>query len=544
MDPLVALSTVARLKPSQVSNRLSRRFRRVPTNWPEAGAYGLTERAAVLPAPASISHVRGEGFRFLGVSLEFEGPDRWSPPVVPRLWAYQLHYFRWLWELPAERAFALVRDWVVAHPPGSAPGWEPYPLSIRVREWLEWLLAHPDAPAEDRRALVASVAHQVRALEVKVERHLAGNHLLENAITLCWAGLSLEGPSSERWLRTGMELLEKEIGVQVLEDGTHDERSPMYQGLLVEALLRLARVAAARSLPEAHRVGRLSEAAGSRMMASLRDLVHPDREIALLNDSALGEAPGLAGLSSLVSPGLEGAAAPGGAWDLASAGYAGFRAPGHYLVLDAGPIGPDHQPGHGHADTLSFELSHRGRRLITDTGVHTYELGPVRAWDRGTAAHNTLQIDGRDQSELWAAFRCGRRARVTKRRVEPREGSVLLAGEYRGPGPGLRSVGHRRAMTAGPSGLEVVDVARAAGDHEAVLRLHLAPENSARACQGGWEMLRDGVAVGLLSGQGCEWRETRSPYHPSFGVEVERVCLEAPLRFRDEVSVSWALRLL
>jgi hypothetical protein len=543
VGPLVALSTVAHLKPSQVSNRVWRRFRPVPRDWPEAAGYRLVARGAVPAAPGASTRVQGDTFKFLGQRHRLETADRWSPSALPRLWAYQLHYFRWLGEAPVERGLEFLRDWVSAQTPGASPGWEPFPLSIRIREWLEWLLAHPDVPADNRRQLVASLAHQTRALEIQLEYHLAGNHLLENAITLCWAGLTLEGPSSARWLRAGLDLLEAELAVQVLDDGTHDERSPMYQGLLAEALLRLARVAGAVVRPEAERVCHLADRAGAQMGVSLQELIHPDGEIALLNDSALGEGPAVDRLMSLAPSGATGPG-PDGPWDLPAAGYAGYRAPGHYLVFDAGPIGPDHQPGHGHADTLSFELSHRRQRLVTDTGVHTYEPGPVRTWDRGTAAHNTLQFDGRDQSELWASFRCGRRARVIGRRVEKREGGVLLLGEYRGPGRGLRSVRHRRAMMARPSGIEVSDQAQAPGDHEGLLRLHLAPGVAVQARQGGWEIRRDGVAVARLSGVGFEWRETRSPYNPSFGVEQERVCLEAPLTFRDQVSLSWLLRLL
>src|SRR5207247_7691896 len=92
-------------------------------------------------------------------------------------------------------------------------------------------------------------------------------------------------------------------------------------------------------------------------------------------------------------------------WTLPAAGYFGYRnnLDSGYLVFDAGAIGPDHQPAHGHADTLSFELSHRGRRIVTDTGVFTYAPGEQRRYDRSTAAHNTVEIDRRDQSELWGA---------------------------------------------------------------------------------------------------------------------------------------------
>ena len=105
-----------------------------------------------------------------------------------------------------------------------------------------------------------------------------------------------------------------------------------------------------------------------------------------------------------------------------------------YLVFDAGPIGPKHQPGHGHAGALSFELSAGGRRVVTDTGVLT-AAAPLAA-TIAHAAHNTVEIDGRDQSEV-GAFRCGRRSSIVAPQPPGPRGATLI-GEDRGPGSGHR----------------------------------------------------------------------------------------------------------
>src|SRR5204863_9681114 len=72
---------------------------------------------------------------------------------------------------------------------------------------------------------------------------------------------------------------------------------------------------------------------------------------------------------------------------------------------------PDHLPGHAHADTLSFELSLREQRVLVNTGTSTYEVAAERLRQRGTAAHNTVVVDGVDSSEVWSSFRVARRAR-------------------------------------------------------------------------------------------------------------------------------------
>src|SRR6267378_2144736 len=79
--------------------------------------------------------------------------------------------------------------------------------------------------------------------------------------------------------------------------------------------------------------------------------------------------------------------------ELESSGYIRLENKDTVVLFDAAPIGPDYQPGHAHADTLSLEVSHRGRRVLVNSGTSTYERGPERAKERGTAAHNTIVID-------------------------------------------------------------------------------------------------------------------------------------------------------
>lgn len=550
MDPLRLFHTARHLRAGQVTDRLLRRFRPVPSRWEEAGQYRLLARAAELPASGSDRRVVDGGFRFLNVSCPFEGAERWSPSGASRLWAYQLHYFRWVWELPPARAFELFLDWLSAHPPLAAPGWEPYPLSMRIREWVEWLLAHPDLPADDHARLVASLAHQVRALEAQLEYHLLGNHLLENAVTLCWAGLSLQGPSASRWRDRGLRLLQEQLAEQVLADGTHDERSPMYQALLAEGLLRLARVASGvgalggPQAPEAQRIADLALGARRRLVASLQKLTHNDGQIALFNDSAFGEAPTYADLVKRFPEAAPQAPLKEGVWALPAAGYFGLRRGGVYLAFDAGAIGPDHQPGHGHAGALSFELSHRGRRLVTDTGVLTYEPGAARASDRGTAAHNTIEVDGRDQSELWAAFRCGRRIGPVSGTAGSEGGTPILRGSYVGPGAWRHPVHHSRTCLFEDGRLSFDDQLAVRGAHTAVARLHVGPGLGIVQRQGCVEVTDGGTPLLEVRGEGFGWQVDESPYHPEFGREILRPCLVTRLTFRERLRLGWSLRLL
>jgi hypothetical protein len=144
------------------------------------------------------------------------------------------------------------------------------------------------------------------------------------------------------------------------------------------------------------------------------------------------------------------------------------------LILDCGPLGPDYQPGHGHCDVLSYELSLQGQRVVVDTGASTYEAGSERAYERSTAAHNTLRIDGEEQAEIWASFRVGRRPRAGEIRSGAIGGFHLVSGEhdaYRRLG-----VAHARTIVLQPPDTWIVaDHLKGRGAHLVESFLHFHP---------------------------------------------------------------------
>jgi len=103
-----------------------------------------------------------------------------------------------------------------------------------------------------------------------------------------------------------------------------------------------------------------------------------------------------------------------------------------FLIFDCGPLGPDYQPGHGHSDVLSYELTLQGQRVIVDTGVSSYEQGPERYYERSTAAHNTVRVDGLEQAEIWGGFRVGRRPAVSSIHCGEIEDSQFVRGTHFG----------------------------------------------------------------------------------------------------------------
>lgn len=419
-------------------------------------------------------------FLFLGVVREIRDARDWNRPDWPKLWLYNAHYFDDLVAADAEQRKAwhhkLVARWVAENAPGQGIGWEPYPTSLRVVNWLKWALAFNPLPEDVRQSL----AQQVRWLRRRLEWHLLGNHLWANAKALIFAGACFEGQEADGWLAKGVAIAIRELDEQVLPDGGHFERSPMYHAIFLEDVLDLLQLAQRfpGRLPE-RLISPLQTKVGS-LFNWLRAMTHPDGEIALFNDAAFEVAPRLAALSDYADAiGIEWMERPEALLaDLPASGYVRAVVADAVVIGDLALIGPDYLPGHAHADTLSFEWSLAGRRVIVNGGTSTYENDAERRRQRGTAAHSTLAIDDEDSSEVWGAFRVARRARVHDRSMALEDGDrqVLFSAAHDGYARLHGRPIHHRSWSLTPGRLIITDRVRRFAGHRAIIRFHLSPQ--------------------------------------------------------------------
>ena len=95
-------------------------------------------------------------------------------------------------------------------------------------------------------------------------------------------------------------------------------------------------------------------------------------------------------------------------------------------------VGPDYLPAHAHADTLSFEMSLFGQRVFVNSGTSCYGQGEERRQERATSAHNTVEINGENSSEVWGGFRVGRRAYPTKPEIREEGDRILISASHDG----------------------------------------------------------------------------------------------------------------
>lgn len=422
-------------------------------------------------------------FTFLNHTETLVEPD-WQRRYVSHLWTYNLHYFdyaldlAWAYRATQDDRFRtrfqdLARSWMRGPHTPDGDAWESYPVSLRIVNWSYALLLLGDAlePAL-KDALAAEIHRQAVYLERRLELHILANHLQKNLSALVVAGLLLDGGAAERWRRRVTTQLWREMDEQVLPDGMHAERSPMYHRIALGDFLEAISLLHATGEPVPER----ATAHATRMVDAAALLHRADGTLHLFQDSADDGGPSLARITHLARVVLGHQSEPvDGCFALARGGYYGFvdAKHGDRFVIDCGEPGPWYQPGHAHCSLLSFELDMWGMPLVVDSGLSGYEADPLREYFRSTRAHNTVMIAGREQSEVWGTFRLGRRATVLEAAQDCAAGEYRFRGAYRPYHD--RSIVHSRTVERDGCGWSVTDRVKGCDGRRVVGFLHLHP---------------------------------------------------------------------
>lgn len=554
------VSTLRYLRPVQVAYRVRRAARSIVNRaLPGFAARRLQRRIPARPAcrqfapPAWESKPcmtgygmfsaegleRGE-FRFLNSAKTFSGPIAWKNPEQSYLWDFNLHYFEYIHCVAsrpggADRVRGWMREWIAGNPCPREPGWHPYTTSLRTMNWVRFFLAHPDGGvAHDD--LLRSLYAQLLFLESNLEKHLLANHLLENGRALLFGGLFFSGKDADRWRAVGARILADEIDEEYLPQGGHYERSPMYHCILLEGLLETAQLLHAAGSPPAWLPELL------RMCDWLWKIRTPDGWYPLFNDAAFG-------ISAPPDHLLETAGRHFGWIPPAPAALSDcdqlcvMRTGSWYCAIDGAEIGPSYNPGHAHSDNFTFELFFDGRPVVVDSGTHHYDRDAARLDERRTAAHNTVVVNGIEQSDVWGSFRVGRRSnpgRVTWR--EQPAGTLIFEGEYQNAVEPASRIAHQRTVRLDETdGLLVEDTLTGRGMLNAASYLHLAPGWSAEADGPGLRLRLGTLELSLSLSPGLVATIDDYRYAPQFGLSLPARCIKLSRQAPDRLQMACAI---
>lgn len=413
-------------------------------------------------------------------AVPLQPPADWQArPVPDPLWSFQLHSWEWTWskliEAEAETAVLnLWQDWLLQVPFGQTLAWEPYPVSRRLAVWAA---ACHLLPVTDE--MVTAVARHAAYLAHHLERDLDNNHLVANAKALAWFGLLLpQLPRAASYRELGLAWLWRSLRAQVRPDGGHVENSTSYHLAVWLDALETVLLCQAAHVPVPDDIYELLRRMGQYALALRR----PDGRLPLLNDSIQDEPLPLASILELADVVLAESDFLGPDNAISSqafpeSGQVVFRLGqgATYCLFDAGDIGADYCPGHGHADTLGFELWHRGEPLVVDPGTYQYAAGKWRDYFRSTAVHSTASVDGRDQSVFTGPFRVSDLAHGRLVSFDLAGAQPAAVGEHDGYGRLPDPVLHRRRIQfQSPVKLTLTDTFSGKAVHQIALNFHLA----------------------------------------------------------------------
>ncbi|MGH9901065.1 MAG: alginate lyase family protein [Pyrinomonadaceae bacterium] len=478
----------------------------------------------------------------------------------------------------AERFVAHLSQWMEQNPPKLGINWaSSLEVSFRAISWLWAFHFFKDSPRLTPQVFLRALRFlylHARHLETYLSTYFSPNtHLTGEALGLFYLGTLLsEMRGADRWRTTGGRILLAQLEKHVRPDGVYFEQTSYYHRYTTDFythFLILARANGEHS-GEEFDLGKVEKVLAA-LLDHLMHLTRPDGttplfgdddggRLAMLDERAADDfratlATGAALLNRADYKFVAGEAAEETLWLLgadglgkfdrlaaqepaessrafAAGGYYsmrdGWTRDANYLLIDCGPHGALKSCGHAHADALSFDLAAYGRTLLVDPGTYTYTgSASARDYFRGTAAHNTLTVDGESSSEPGGgAFTWKHVARSTPRRWISGRGFDYFEGQHDGYERLAAPATHSRGVLFLKGNYWIVrDRVETGGAHRCDLHFHFAPDaapvvekGNDRATPAGGVRLREEPGVDIFTfGAGGEWRDEEGWVSPRYG---------------------------
>lgn len=149
------------------------------------------------------------------------------------------------------------------------------------------------------------------------------------------------------------------------------------------------------------------------------------------------------------------------------------------LLLDAGELGYGAIAAHGHADALSVQLRMDGNEILVDPGTYDYFTYPQwRNHFRSTRAHNTLEVDGEDQSKMLGPFLWTDAANAKLIEFRDEADACIVIAEHDGYKRLADPLVHQREVRLNKSdgSIEILDRASTSASHKGLLSFQFAED--------------------------------------------------------------------
>lgn len=445
-------------------------------------------------------------FTFLNLSKEFNNNIDWNYSEFGKLWTYNLSYFDFLHQkdMTKDNGLKLIYNFI-ENDTLLKDAKEPFPISLRGINWIKFLTKHK---IHDNIVDSNLYNHYIMLLD-NLEYHLLGNHLLENGFSLLVGAYYF---ADEKLYVKAKKILEAELEEQVHIDGAHFELSPMYHQIMLFRVLDCINLVQNNSFKNQELLKLLTSKA-SIMLGWLQNITYKNGDIPLLNDSTNKIAPTTQQLFEyakrleIFTKDLK----------LSGSGYRKISKKRYECIVDIGNIGPDYIPGHAHSDTFNFEIYKDEKPFIVDTGLSTYETNTRRTEERSTTSHNTVEVNLKNQSEVWGGFRVAKRAKV----IQVKEYSNIIESTH--DGYKSEKILHTRKWQFEDNKIIIEDSLNE--NSNAIFRLHFHPS-----------ILKEDILLSIVCSNDISFKAYN--YSSEFNTQIEAIAIEIAFEKNLKVEIK------
>lgn len=457
--------------------------------------------------PSIISY-GDDSFKFLNKDKKFVDKIDWNFNGYGKLWLYNLTYFDFLQQenISKSDGLKLINNFI-DNCENIKDGMMPFPISLRGINWVKFLTYHS---IKDEK-INSSLYTQYYILLDNLEYHILGNHLLENGFSLLFGAYYFDDDILHAKAK---EILNAELTEQILADGAHFELSPMYHQIMLFRVLDCINLLENNSREKDRDFLVFLNQKASLMLGWLKSITFKNGDIPLLNDSTNTIAPTSKELFEYADR-LDMEVIQN---KLKESGYRKIKNNSYECIIDIGNIGPDYIPGHAHADTFNFVLQVDNKPFIVDTGLSTYETNARRTLERSTSSHNTVEINSKNQSDVWGGFRVANRANI----VDIKEYDNILEATH--DGYKKDNVFHTRKWKFEEGKITIEDSLSKSAD--AVARIHFHPDITKS------EILEKIVLENI------ELKFSEYLYSPAFNINVNATVIEIPFKENLKMEIN------
>lgn len=437
----------------------------------------------------------------------------WNAAENSKLWQYHLHYFDYINTFDCMPGIELIHHWIDNNPPGKESGWDSYPISLRVVNWIKFIVKYEFQPDIK---IIHSLHTQMHYLSAFREKHLLANHYFKNIVALLYLGYYLD---NDKIFNISIDEIKKQM-IEQSVNGLHFEFSPTYHVLFTKDLIDSYNLLRSNKLEKD-----LQKNIDTRIIAALNWVEHFSQNGRYIPVGDVNY-QGCPNNDDLINNYLVVSETSYKVQKINQTDY--FPKMEHMdfeIMLLNAPFNPSYNPAHSHCDKLSVLFWFLNIPVLVDTGNYDYENSEERKYSRSISAHNTIKVDDLEQADFWDVFRIGKRGKVNN--TKQSNDGIQAAFQY-------QSYTHLRNIQKSDNGIVINDDVVCKGFHNYRLYFHINPTLESVIETNVLNIKELGIRIKL---PGEDITVIQTDYYPAMYIKQRKLTIVAKGTFQNRMTL-------